>query len=109
MKSPGQPDKFFSLDPLGNCTSGSGKYLVGYTHGYYGEFGRLPQKMEAYAKEHDLICDGPVYTLYLLDEVSVIENDKYLSRLSVRVCERKDVDKIKHCPVKENCVKPHCE
>jgi len=108
MNAPGQPDKFFSLDPLGNCKRSAGKYLVGYARGYYGEFGDLPQRMAHYAKEHNLLCSGPVYTLYLLDEVSVSKTDEYLARVSVCVSECKPL-KSKRCNVKKICVKPHCE
>ena len=108
LNAPGQPDKFFSLDPLGNCTRRAGKYLVGYTKGYYGEFGDLPQKMASYAQEHNLVCSGPVYTVYLLDEVSVTKPDEYLARLSVSVSEPKPLENVKSCPVITTCVKPHC-
>ena len=108
LRAPGRPDKFFSLDPLGNCTRGAGRYLVGYTRGYYGEFGDLPQRMAVYAEEHGLACNGPVYTVYLLDEVSVPEPDRYLARLSVGISEPKIMEKAKRCPVKTSCIRPHC-
>jgi DNA-binding transcriptional MerR regulator len=87
--APSQPNKFFSLDPLGNCTRGAGHYLVGYARGYYGQFGDLPERMAAYAGENDLVCNGPVYTLYLLDEVSMTESDQYLARMAVAVADKK--------------------
>jgi len=89
LKAPGQPDRFFSLDPLGNCAGKEGKYLVGYRRGYYGEFGDVPQKMAAYAEEHNLAFSGPVFVLYLLDEISMIEPEEYLSRITVGVTKRK--------------------
>ncbi|MCL2699702.1 MAG: hypothetical protein FWE68_05265, partial [Defluviitaleaceae bacterium] len=85
LRAPNRPDKFFSLDPMGNSTRPKGKSLQGYKLGYYGEFGDLPQKMEAYAAENGLVCKGPVFVVYLLDEVSIIDPGKYLSRVAVQV------------------------
>jgi DNA-binding transcriptional MerR regulator len=112
LRAPGQPDKFFSLDPTGNCTREPGEYLVGYTRGYYGEFGALPQKMASYAKERGLVCFGPVYTEYPLDEISVSQPDRYLARLFVSVSDNRakfKKDTAKNCPVRQACVRPHCE
>jgi hypothetical protein len=92
-KAPGRPQKWFSLDPLGNTVRPAGKYLVGYNQGYYGEFGEIAQKMSEYAKEHELAFKGPVYVLYLLDEISITEPDKYLARISVNVTPKKSSQK----------------
>lgn len=89
LKFPSQPSKFFSLDPSGRESRPAGKYLVGYTRGYYGEMGDLPQRMLDYAKERDLTFNGPLYVLYLLDEVSVPECDQYLAQVTVGVREPK--------------------
>jgi len=44
--------------------------------------------MVAYAKEHDLVFNGPVYTIYLLDEVSIAKKDQYLAQTCVAVSNR---------------------
>ena len=85
LNAPGKPDRFFSLDPFGNYKRVSGKYLVGYTRGYYGEFGDIAEKMVAYAKEHELKFSGPVFSVYPLDEISTIDRQQYLSQVLVRV------------------------
>lgn len=85
LDAPSQPTRFFSVDPTGNCKRKAGKYLVGYTRGYYGQFGDLPQRMVSYAKEHNLIFKSPVYVIYLLDEISIIDKDQYLSQVTVAV------------------------
>ena len=90
LKTPGEPTKFFSFDPNGNTVRKPGKYLVAFARGYYGQFGALAEKMADYAKEHDLAFNGPVYSIYLLDEVSTINPDQYLSRVSVAVSPKKD-------------------
>ena len=116
LNAPNKPDKFFSLDPIGNCIQEAGQYLVGYTRGYYGEFGDLPKRMASYAAEHGLSCAGPVYTLYLLNEVSISDEKQYLARLAVSVSNKKIKkqesrawQKAKLCPVKQSCVRPHCD
>jgi effector-binding domain-containing protein len=75
---------------MGNYIHPRGKYLIGYKKGYYGENGDLPQRMVAYAEEHELVIKGPVCTVYLLDEVSMIDPDQYVARISVAVSDKKD-------------------
>jgi len=89
LDAPGWPVRFFSLDPMGNSVRRRGKYLVGYTKGYYGQLSSLAEKMEAYAKEHKLSFHGPVFVVYLHDEVSVINPDTYLARVMVAVSDKK--------------------
>ncbi|MDR0197281.1 MAG: MerR family DNA-binding transcriptional regulator [Oscillospiraceae bacterium] len=89
LKSPGRPDRFISYDPLGNSTNPAGKYLVGYNRGYYGEFGDLPQKMSDYATERGLELKGPVCVVYLLDEISTENPERFLMRTTVRAKKRR--------------------
>ena len=63
----------------------AGNYLTGYAHGGYGDLKDLPQRLEAYAREHRIKCIGPVYHVYPLNEVSVKDPEDYLMRLSIRV------------------------
>ena len=88
IDGPGQPTKFFSLDPFGDFQCPAGRYLVGYARGYYGEFGDLPQRMIEYAQEHRLRFQGAVYSLYLLDEISIVNPDQYLARVAVSVAKK---------------------
>jgi len=80
---PSKPDYFFSLDPDGNSKREAGEYLVGYTLGYYGDFGDLPQQMANYAEENGLILEGPVYVIYLHDEICIKDPNYYLSQTSI--------------------------
>lgn len=89
IKAPHLPARFFSLDPLGNSKRAAGKYLVSNTRGNYGQFGDLPQRLASYAQEHDLIFDGPLYIIYLLDEVSITDPNQYLSQVTVGVRAKK--------------------
>jgi len=91
LSVPSRPDRFFSLDPMGNSARPEGNYLVGYKRGYYGEFGDFPQKMMDYAQENNLVFKGPVYTVYLLDEISIVNPEQYLCRLSVGITTKKQL------------------
>lgn len=83
--TPAQPDNFFSLNPLGKDTRPAGDYLVGYTRGYYGDMGDIPQKLYDYAKNNDLVLAGSVYAIYLQDEICLANSDNYLVQISARI------------------------
>ena len=83
LKSPGQPTRFFSQVPTGRSTKEAGDYLVGYTRGYYGSLGDLPQRMREKAEELDITINGPVYEIYLHDEISVEDRNQYLIQVSI--------------------------
>ena len=85
IQSPSEPENFFSLIPTGIHARAAGRYLVGYTRGYYGEMGDLPQRLQVYAKENNLTLQGPVYAIYLHDEISVNDTDQYLVQVSVAI------------------------
>ena len=85
LKAPGEPDYFCSIDPTGNRKMAAGKYLVGYSRGFYGDFGDLNERMKAYSEEKKLKLHGPVYTIYLHDEICITDPDQYLAQVSVAV------------------------
>jgi effector-binding domain-containing protein len=73
------------LDPTGNRIIPSGKYLTAFFRGYYGEPGDLSDRVETYLKEHKLKARGPVFTLYLLDEICLADTTQYLGQIRVAV------------------------
>ena len=85
LEAPNRPQHFFSLDPAGTNTRKKGEYMIGYTRGYYGEFGDLPERMTAYAKENNLKTTGRVYVFYPLDEICTQDPDQYLAQIMVAV------------------------
>ncbi|MDR1954016.1 MAG: MerR family DNA-binding transcriptional regulator [Clostridiales Family XIII bacterium] len=85
LQLPSLPTRFFFVNPDGEDLRPAGRYLTGYTRGYYGRTNDLPARMVAYAKEHSLVLDGPVYNIYLLDEISVSDPDLYLLQVTVHV------------------------
>jgi len=89
--NPSKPTRFFSIDPRGNEVKESGPYLVGYARGYYGQTGDLPARMLSYADEHGLLFSGPVYCIYLHDELSEDNPEDYLLQVSVPVKETQNI------------------
>jgi DNA-binding transcriptional MerR regulator len=87
LNEPAQPTRFFSLDPTGNDRKAAGMYLTGYTRGYYGRTNDLPQRMARFAKRNSVLFNGPVYNIYLFDEMSVTDPDRYLLQVSASVKE----------------------
>ena len=80
---PEQPAQLVSFDPNGPETRPAGKYLVGTMACYYGEKHALPQRMAEHARKNNLELHGPAYSIYLLDETSVTETDRYLLQIAV--------------------------
>jgi len=87
LESPSMPDRFFSVDPKGQEQRPEGKYLVGYVQGYYGKMGELPRRMADYAAQHKLSLEGPLYVVYLLNELSVQEPSQYLAQVCAGIRE----------------------
>jgi len=85
LRDPSVPTRFFSADPRGLDKRPAGKYLVGYAQGYYGQKGDTPQRMADYAQEHEIAFKGPVYVLYLLDEISVKDPSDYLAQICAAI------------------------
>ena len=81
----GKPGRFFAVTPAGRQARTAGRYITAYTRGYYGQLGDLPQRMQAHVLQQGLSLCGPVYELYLHDEISVAEPDQYLIQISVMV------------------------
>ncbi|MDR0469644.1 MAG: MerR family transcriptional regulator [Peptococcaceae bacterium] len=102
IDKPNWPDKYFSLDPIGNCVRSAGKFLVGYRRGYEGDFGDLPQKMAEYADYHHLLFKGPVFIVYLLNEICLKDPSQYLACISVNVSKKRFMPSAKSAKEQEN-------
>ncbi|MCL2111056.1 MAG: MerR family DNA-binding transcriptional regulator [Clostridiales bacterium] len=87
--APDQPQHFFSVDPTGKDIRKEGQYLIGFARGSYGDVGDMPVRMEAYAKENSLEFHGPVWLMYMFDEVCTSDSSLYLSQACVAVKKRK--------------------
>jgi DNA-binding transcriptional MerR regulator len=87
LAEPSLPTRFFSLDPKGNEEKKAGLYLIGYTRGHYWQANDLPKRMAEYAEKNGLSFSGPVYGIYLTDEVSETNSEDYLLQVSASVVE----------------------
>jgi DNA-binding transcriptional MerR regulator len=85
LDSPGRPKNFFSIDPLGVKLRPSGRYLTAYHRGYYGDTGDIANRLQRYIRDNNLDPKGPVYNIYLFDEVSETDPKKYLMQATVHV------------------------
>lgn len=89
QKAPQRPDHFISIDPFGSEKREEGDYLIGFARGWYGELGDLPERMDAYIKEHSLTVSGPVYVMYLHDEICAEDPSQYLVQAGISVSKSK--------------------
>ena len=87
-QAPSHPTRYFMEDPNGKDSIAAGHYLIGYVHGYYGDMGDIVERINSYVSESRLKLTGPVYVIYLLNEVSLLERDQYLAQVSVRVSKK---------------------
>ena len=85
VERPGRPNNFFSVDPKGLDKRPAGKYVSAFQRGYYGETGDLVARKMEYIKKNGLTPIGPVYHIYLHDELSVNDPDNYLLHSTVAV------------------------
>jgi DNA-binding transcriptional MerR regulator len=89
QNAPSHPDCFFSIDPTGTHIRKDGEYLIGFARGFYGEMGDLPERMADYQKENSLTLSGPIYVMYLHDEICTKDPSQYLAQACVEVTKRK--------------------
>jgi len=85
MENPGEPTNFFSVDPEGINKRPAGKFLVGYTRGYYGQTNTLSDRIKKYVTKNKLTPAGPVYNIFLIDELCEKNQDSYLMQFTMRV------------------------
>jgi hypothetical protein len=85
VSAPASPSHFFFVHPQGASVRPAGRYIVGHVRAYYGETNGIEKKMLAFAKKNKLTPTGPVYNIFLLDEITNIDHDSYLLQASVAV------------------------
>ena len=73
------------MSVYGNFTKKAGEYLVGYSRGYYGDAGDVAERMRIYADENALRLIGPVFTMFLHEEICTKDPSQYLGQYSVAV------------------------
>lgn len=88
QRMPGKPDHFISIDPVGSHVRKEGDYLVGFVRGFYGEMGDLPKRMKEYAAAHSIRTTGPVYTMYLHDEICLKDPSRLLAQSCIAISKK---------------------
>ena len=81
LKTPCVPSRFFSLDPRGCDTRAAGKYIVDYARGYYSQLEEAAPRLNVFAAQQGLEVKGPVYVIYLRDEISEKNTADYLAQI----------------------------
>jgi effector-binding domain-containing protein len=85
IREPARPKRFFFVNPDGEDKKPAGKYLVGYARGFYGQPNGIAQKISDYARDNSISLHGPVYNIYIHDELSVDDPDRYLLQVYARI------------------------
>ena len=81
LETPCVPARFFSIDPHGHDARAAGRYIVGYARGHYNRLEEAALRLEEFAAGRNLEAGGPVYVIYLRDEISEKDSADYLAQV----------------------------
>ena len=84
-ENPTKPDHFFSADPNGGDRLPGGKYVMCYEKGSFNKLGTASKKIMDFSKKERITLNGPVYVMYLLDEVTTMDESDYLAQILAKV------------------------
>ena len=84
-ENPTRPDHFFSADPNGNDRLPRGKYVTCYEKGSFNKLGTASRKIMDFLKAQNISLGGPVYVMYLLDEVTTMDESEYLAQILAKL------------------------
>ena len=87
------PDRYYFSNPEGYDKKPASLYAIGYARGGYGKSGRLYERIVDYINENDFEICGPAYVEYPLNEVCIVEESNYLTRVLITVREKRAEDK----------------
>ncbi|MDR1815827.1 MAG: MerR family transcriptional regulator [Clostridiales Family XIII bacterium] len=81
--TPQRPTAYYTVNPKGRNVREEGDFIVGYSRGFYGDLGDIPQRIAAFAEKEGIVPTGPCYAIHLFDELSIQDPTQYLLRLTV--------------------------
>ena len=84
-ENPTKPENFFSLDPNGNDRLPRGKYVTCYEKGSFDKLGVASKKIADFLEKENIEPKGPVYVMYLLDEVTTMDESEYLAQILAKI------------------------
>lgn len=82
------PDRFYFYNPEGHDRRPAALYAIGYTRGGYGQSDELYRRMLDYIAENGFEICGNAYEEYPFNEVCIAEDNNYLMRVMITVCEK---------------------
>jgi DNA-binding transcriptional MerR regulator len=83
--NPSEPTHFFSVDPTGLDKRPGGRFVSAFHRGFYGETGDLVERMQQYITDNCIKTVGPVYNIFLHDELSVEDPGLYLLHATIEI------------------------
>ena len=83
------PDRYFFHNPEGHDKKPASLYAVGYTRGGYGHCGDLYNRIIDYIGDNGFEMCGNAYEEYPLNEICINNDENYLIRVMITVCEKK--------------------
>ena len=82
-------DRYYFYNPEGADTRPAALYAIGYTRGHYGEVKGVFDRLLDYIDKNGFEVCGPAYEEYPLNEVCIADENNYLIRVMITVCEKK--------------------
>jgi len=83
------PDRYYFYNPEGHDKKPAALYAIGYTRGGYGQKTELYERMSVFISDNGFEVCGPAYEEYPLNEVSVVDENNYLTRVMITVHEKR--------------------
>jgi DNA-binding transcriptional MerR regulator len=79
------PDRFYFWMPDAPDRKPKGLYVTGYTRGYYGTGDKLYRRIMKFIDDNGFEICGPSWEMYLLNEISVADENSYLMKISIPI------------------------
>ena len=82
------PDRFYFYHPKGDEYRPESLYVIGYTRGGYGNCGELYERLMDFIDENEYEISGDSFEEYVLNEISVVNDQNYLIRIMIAVTKK---------------------
>ena len=79
------PDRYYFFNPEGYDRKAAALYAIGYARGGYSHYNELFERILEYIDKNDYEICGDAYEEYLLNELSIADDDNYLVRVMITV------------------------
>ena len=82
------PERVYMHVPKSRVKTKAGLYAIGYSRGDYSPQPKLYERLTKYIADNGYVIVGDAYEEYLLDEISTVNPEEYLCRLSIHVAKK---------------------